>query len=330
MENTSIAEINKQPWKSRLVPFVPFIACLIILIVLPQFLSLYLLSMLIKVLIFGIFAMSLDLVMGYTGLLSLGHAAYLGVGGYTLGVLMVHYGIGSFWILFPLSVLTVIVMAAIIGYISLRVSGVYFLLITLAFAQLLSSIAAKWYSMTGGDSGLTDIKLPSLGIPFFNWTPHSLYYFVFIAFVLCYLLLYFITNSHFGRALVGIRENEHRMKSLGYNTWVYKYMAFIIGGLFAGVAGSLYAPSYGTIAPSHLGLLTSASGMLMVVIGGRGTLFGPVIGALVIILLEHFASIYSPERWPLILGIIFVLCVIFVRGGFAAYLTKYWGKVKFK
>ncbi len=328
MEKTGTVEVGRQSWKARLAQSVPYIVILLVLLIIPPILSDYSLSMLTKVLIFGVFAMSLDLVMGFTGLLSLGHAAYLGVGGYALGILMVHYGVTSFWILFPASVLIAAIFAAVIGYMALRVTGVYFLLITLAFAQLLSTIAAKWFAMTGGTSGLIDIRLPDTGIPFFSWNPYTLYYFIFIAFVVCYILLYIITNSHFGKALVGVRENKRRMKSLGYNTWAYKYIAFIIGGFFAGIAGALFAPFYGAMAPGYLGLLTSASVMLMVVIGGPGTLFGPVIGALFIVLLEHYASIYSPERWPLILGIVFILCVLFVRGGFAIYFVKYWRKVK--
>jgi branched-chain amino acid transport system permease protein len=178
--------------------------------------------------------------------------------------------------------------------------------------------------MTGGTDGLIHIVYPSLGIPGLDLTPSSFYYLVFIAFIVCFFLLYLITNSPFGRALVGIRENEPRMLALGYNTWAHKYVAFIISGIFAGVAGVLYAFYYGAMVPSHLALLTSTSAMLMVIIGGAGTLFGPVLGAVVVVLLERIASIYTPERWPLILGAVFVICVLFVRGGFAVYVARFW------
>jgi len=284
--------------------------------------------MLTKVLIFAIFAMSLDLILGYTGLLSLGHAAFLGVAGYTAGILMVHYDIESFWLVMPLGILTAGIVAAIIGYITLRVSGVYFLLVTLAFGQLLSVAAVKWRTMTGGTDGLVGITYPHLGLPGFTWTDFSFYYLVFLAFVICFFLLHRITNSSFGRALVGIRENEPRMQCLGYNTWAHKYVAFIIAGLFAGVAGVLFAPFYGIMVPGHLGIITSTSAMLMVIIGGAGTLFGPVIGAGFLVVLERLASDFVPERWPLILGAIFVICVIFIRGGFGIYLSRFWRKVK--
>jgi branched-chain amino acid transport system permease protein len=282
--------------------------------------------MLTKVLIFGIFCMSLDLILGYTGLLSLGHAAYMGTAGYAAGIFMVHFGIDNFWALMLLALIAAGLVAVVIGYMVLRVTGVYFLLLTLAFGQLLSVIAVRWRGITGGTNGLIGISYPELGIPVFSWSSLSFYYLVFIFFALCYFILKKIVDSSFGRSLVGIRVNEARMQALGFNTWAHKYITFIVSGLFAGVAGVLFAFFYGIMVPEHLALTTSASGMLMVVIGGPGTLFGPVIGALMIIMLEHYASIYSPERWPLILGCVFVLCVIFLRGGVAMYLSRLWRK----
>lgn len=306
----------------------PYLGCMIILLALPPFLSSYFLSMITKVLIFGIFCLSLDLILGYTGLLSLGHAAFMGTAGYAAGILMVHFGVWNFWALISIAVLAAGLMAAIIGFMVLRVTGVYFLLLTLAFGQLLSVVAIRWKSITGGTNGLIGIDYPYMGIESFSWSSLSFYYLVFICFVVCYYILKRIVESSFGRSLVGIRENEARMQALGFNTWAHKYTAFIISGLFAGVSGALFAFFYGIMVPDHLALTTSASGMLMVVIGGPGTLFGPVIGSLIIILLEHYASIYSPERWPLILGCVFVICVIFLRGGMAKYLTSFWKKLE--
>jgi len=324
----NLAGSNRQPWQARLLSLAPYISIGLVLLVLPSFLSTYPLSILTKVLIYAIFAMSLDLIVGYTGLLSLGHAAFFGVAGYAFGILMVRYGIESFWLVVPLGILAAGIVAAIIGYISLRVSGVYFLLVTLAFGQLLSVAAVKWTSVTGGTNGLVGIIKPHLGLPGFTWTNFSFYYLVFLAFVICFFLLHRITNSSFGRALVGIRENEPRMQSLGYNTWAHKYVAFIIGGLFAGVAGVLFASFYGIMVPGHLGITTSSSVMLMVIIGGAGTLFGPAIGAAFILVLERFASDLVPERWPLILGVVFVICVLFLRGGFGSYLSRFWRRVR--
>jgi len=324
----NLAGSNRQPWQARLLSLAPYIGIGLVLLILPSFLATYPLSILTKVLIYAIFAMSLDLIVGYTGLTSLGHAAFFGVGGYAFGIFMVRYGIESFWLVGPLGILAAGIAAAVIGYISLRVSGVYFLLVTLAFGQLLSVAAVKWTSVTGGTNGLYGIEYPYLGFPGFTWTNLNFYYLVFLAFVICFFLLHRITNSSFGRALVGIRENEPRMQSLGYNTWAHKYVAFIIAGFFAGVAGVLFAPLYGIMAPGHLGIVYSSSVMLMVIIGGAGTLFGPAIGAAFIVVLERVAKDLVPERWPLILGVVFVLCVLFLRGGFGIYLSKFWRRVR--
>ena len=329
MGKANLAGSNRQPWQARLLSLAPYIIIGLVLLVLPSFLSTYPLSILTKVLIYAIFAMSLDLIVGYTGLTSLGHAAFFGVAGYAFGIFMVRYGIENFWLVIPLGILAAGIAAAVIGYISLRVSGVYFLLVTLAFGQLLSVAAVKWTTVTGGTNGLYGIEYPYLGLPGFTWTNLSFYYLVFLAFVICFFLLQRITNSSFGRALVGIRENEPRMQSLGYNTWAHKYVAFIIAGLFAGVAGVLFAPFYGIMVPQHLGIMTSSSVMLMVIIGGAGTLFGPVIGAGFIVVLERLASdLVSSERWPLILGVAFVICVLFLRGGFGIYLSRFWRRVR--
>jgi branched-chain amino acid transport system permease protein len=317
-------------WQSKLHTFVPYLGVVLLLVVLPPLLSTYYVSILTKVLIFAIFAFSLDLVLGYTGLLSLGHAAFLGVAGYALGLLSIKLGINLFWIVVPLCILVSAAVAAIIGYISLRVSGVYFLLVTMAFGQLLSVVATKWSSVTGGTDGLVGIIRPNLGISGFTWTSINFYYLVFFVMVICYLLLHRIVNSSFGRALVGIRENEMRMRSLGYNTWALKYVAVIIAGAFAGVGGVFFAYFYGAMVPSNLALEMSASVMLMVIIGGPGTLFGPFIGSAIVVLIERFASIYVPERWPLILGAIFIVCVMLVRGGFARYFSRFWRGVKFE
>ncbi|MBA7671539.1 hypothetical protein ES703_79698 [subsurface metagenome] len=195
--------------------------------------------------------------------------------------------------------------------------------------MLLVSIASKWYSMTNGTDGLAGLSRPDLGLSWLTWNSTNFYYFVFLFFVICFFLIRRVVNSPFGHALQGIRESEPRMRVLGYNTWLYKYIAFIFGGLFAGVAGVLFAYHNGIMAPFHLGVTVSTLAMLICIIGGLGTLWGPVIGALVIILVEYFSSIYIPERWPLILGGVFVIAVMFLRGGIAVHLSRLWKKVSY-
>lgn len=318
-----------QPWLRYLVRFTPYIASGLILIILPAFLPSYLQSMMTKVLIFAIFAVSLDFIFGYAGLLSLGHAAYFGVAGYTAGILMVRYGIESFWIVAPLGILVAIFTAAIFGVIALRVSGMYFLLVTFALGQLMYSVAWRFDKITGGSHGLPGIPYPELGLPWLIWNANSFYYFVLIAFVICFFLMYRIINSPFGDALQGVRDSETRMRALGYNTWLYKYIAFIIGGFFAGVAGVLFAPFNGLMHPMQAGFFTSSLVWLFVIIGGAGTLWGPVIGTGLIVFVEYFSSMYTPERWPMILGGFFVIAVMFLRGGIAPHLLRFWRKVSY-
>jgi len=307
---------------------VQYLVVVVILLILPFLVPDYFLSLLSKIYIFAIFAMGLNLVLGYTGLISLGHAAYLGVGGYTVGILMAHFGIESQLLLFLAAIVMSAIVAALIGVVALRVKGSHFILITIAFSQLLFAIAVKWRSVTGSTDGLIGIFYPAVDFIHYQWTAFSFHYLIMVVFIICYILLYLIIHSSFGYALVGIRENEPRMQGLGYNTWLYKYIAFILGGAFAGVAGALFAPFYGIMVPGHFGLPTSAMAVLMVLLGSPGTLYGPVIGAFLILSLEFFASIYNPERWPLILGAAFIVCITLFRGGIGIYLAGGWERLR--
>lgn len=325
LEKTSCSTIEVAQRKTHLIAY---IVIGVVLLALPFVVPEYFRSLLSKIYIFAIFAIGLNLVLGYTGLISLGHAAYLGVGGYTVGILMTRFGIENLWVLLLAALLMSALFAAVIGFIALRVTGMHFILITIAFGQLLYAIAVKWRSVTGSTDGLIGIFYPTLGFGDFQWTSFSFHYLILAVFVACYILMYLITHSSFGYALVGIRENEPRMQGLGYNTWLYKYIGFIVGGIFTGIGGALFAPFYGIMVPSHFGLLTSSMIVLMVLLGSPGTLYGPVIGAFVILLLEFFASVYSPERWPLILGATFIVCITLFRGGIGIYLAGGWEKMK--
>lgn len=312
-------------WRMALHKWLPYAVALVALFVIPPFVGTYDQSILTKVVIFALFAASLDLTMGYAGMVSFGHAAFLGVSGYVVGVFTVNLGISSFWLVAVIALAMTAFVAAIIGYISLRVSGVYYLLVTMGLGQVLSIIALKWDSVTNGMDGLTGISKPDLGFTF-QWTNLRFYYFVLVIFVICYAILRRIVNSSFGRALVGVRLNEQRMRSLGFNTWTIKYVGVVVGGLFAGVAGVLYAYNYGNMVPGYVALQTSSLPMLMVIMGGGGTLWGPCLGAAVIMLVKEYISISAAQRWPLILGLIFVACVMLLKGGFARYLSMAWDR----
>ena len=314
--------------QEKLATYLPYIIAGAILLIWPPFMATYVRTWMIQFLIFSIFGVSLNFLFGYAGLFSLGHAAFFGLGAYTAGILAVRYGIESFWLLAPSGILLATAAAAIFGIIALRVSGVYFLFITLAIGELLASVAIKWVSVTGGTEGVFGIPYPNLGLPF-TMNEASFYYLVLIIFGICMYSLYRIIKSPFGLALQGIRDNERRVQHLGYNAWLNKYIAFIIAGLFAGVAGVLYAPFARTVVPSSLGAMTSATALLMVILGGSRIFFGPIVGAAVILFLQYFAGILTPERWPLILGGVFVLTVMFLPGGIGTHLVPLWNKVRY-
>ncbi|MEW6273685.1 MAG: branched-chain amino acid ABC transporter permease [Bacillota bacterium] len=329
-----MAESRPEPRRwfrhGQLIQFIPLLSAGIVLIVLPVFLPSHLQIVMTKFLIFALFAISFDLIFGYAGLLSLGHAAYFGAGGYTVAVLMLRYDINSFWIGVLLGLFSAALVAALFGLIVLRVSGLYFLLLTFALGQLLYSVAWNWKWLNSpGMQGIAGLSFPDLGFLPVSWNNLNFYYFVLLFFALSYFILRKITNSPFGHALVGIREGEARMQSLGYHTWLYKYLAFVIAGTFAGLAGIFFAYHNRMIAPGHFGVTTSFLPMAMAIIGGSGTLFGPVIGAAMIVFVEYFASIVTPDRWPLILGSIFVLSIMYVRDGIGVYLSRLGKKVSY-
>lgn len=278
-------------------------------------------------LIYALFAMSLNLLFGYTGLFPLGHAAYLGLGGYSAGILVTVLGIRSFWVVAPVSILITAFVAAIFGIIALQTKGLLFAFITMALGQLLVNIAIKWRTVTGGSNGLIGIPLPDLGIPGVTLNQTSFYFLVLIVVVVCFLLMYRLIHSPFGLALQGIRDDEGRLSHLGYNTWLYKIIAFVIAGAFAGTAGVLFGPCNGIIDPSSLGVTTSVIAVLTVIIGGMRIVYGPIIGSAVITIIENLSSIYTPERWPLILGGIFVITVMYLRGGITTHLIRLWKRI---
>ena len=308
----------------------PYIGVGLALILLPLFLSPYLLYLAAKILILAIFAMGLNLILGYTGLVSMGHAAFFGTAVYAGAFLTVHYGIESFWLVALLGISAAVFMAALFGLFIVHLSGAYFLLITLGLSQLLFSIAWKWRALTGGDDGLPGISRPDLGLPLSMGNDTYFYYFVFLIFVGCFWLLYRLTDSPFGHALIGIRENESRMKILGYHPWRYKYVSFIIGGGFGGVAGVLYAYLIGIAYPGDIGLMSSVMVLFMVILGSPGTLACPLIGATLLTTMEYVVSTLTPERWPLILGAVFVLVAMYFRGGIGIYLIRYWRKLELR
>lgn len=295
-----------------------------IALVYPFIVRSYHLSLGIEVLIFAMFAMSLDLLLGYTGLVSFGHAAFFGLGAYIVAYTALGMTTNLF-VTLPLVLIGVGIAGLFIGFFALRTSGIYFLMITLAAAQMLYSIAIRWSSVTGGSDGLPGVGRPVLGVGPLAFTFDArwkFYYLVLALFILSWWLMRRIVDSPFGWTLRGIRENEQRMKALGYDTFRYKLIVFVIGGMFAGVAGAMLAHFFFSANPETLYWTMSGNVLIMLIVGGAGTLTGPLLGAAVIRLLPNFVSSYT-ERWQTILGLVFIGFVLFAPKGIIGLYRQY-------
>jgi branched-chain amino acid transport system permease protein len=283
-------------------------------------LSAYPLTLLTQAAIIAILAMSLDVLLGYTGLPSLGHAAYFGVAAYTVGILTTEHQFG-----FVASLLAGVALAALtaalFGLLAIRASGTYFLMITLALGMVVWGLAFRWVSMTKGDNGIAGVPRPELGLPWSLGQPLPFFYFALVAAMVAWALLGLLVRSPFGMSLQGIRESESRMRALGYNVWLHKYLAFVIAGTFAGFAGVLWAYYNGFVSPVDVQLVTSVETLLMVALGGPGTLAGPALGATLIVFLKNFVSVYT-KRWLLILGAVYIGVILFAPQGVLGALKR--------
>jgi branched-chain amino acid transport system permease protein len=303
----------------RIASIAACVLVLALLLALPQMLRPYYVGLVTKMLIFALFAMSLDLLLGYTGLASLGHAAFFGVGAYTIALLFLRAGIGG-WIAFPASLAAATMTGALVAVLALRARGSYFLMITFALAQVVWSVAFGWRSFTNGDDGM-----PGVARPNFGWSldgTNAFYFFVLAVVGLATLMLVAIVKSPFGRALRGIRESETRMQALGYDVWRYQFVAFVLAASFAGLAGALYAYFNRFVGPEYLHVIESAEALIMVILGGAGTLVGPAIGAALIVFLEDYVSSMT-QHWLLVLGTIYVLVTLFAPRGLVGLIVDY-------
>jgi branched-chain amino acid transport system permease protein len=265
-----------------------------------------------QMLVFAIFALGYDIAFGYTGLLSFGHAAFFGLGAYGTGLTLIHLSIPA-----PLAILIGVIISLLIafpiGYLSIRRRGIYFAMATLAFAQMIYFIAFKWRSLTGGDDGLHGVPRPPLGFIDLR-SELVLYYFILFFFILSIILGIRIIRSPFGKTLECLRENEDRARSIGYNPTRYKLISFVISASFAGLAGGLYTLLQNFVPLFALGLDTSGDVVLMTLIGGMGTLYGPIMGAMGLVYLKDLLSSYT-NIWPLFLGLLFVVSILTFRKG---------------
>jgi len=285
---------------------------LLSLICVPLFGDLFYTRFFTRIMIYAIVALSLDLILGYGGMVSLGHAAFFGLGAYTIGILAQH-GVQSALVSWPAAMIVSAMVALIIGAISLRTSGVYFIMITLAFAQMLYYFFFSLEDYGGSDGmplaarntldGLIDIS-----------QHENFYYLVLIVMVVILFLAHRMVRSRFGMVIQGVRENERRMRSLGFATFRYKLVCFVIAAAIAGLAGALIANQTLYISPAFMHWTRSGDILVMVILGGMGSLFGPVLGALALLLVEEVLSSYT-EHWMIMLGPLLILMVIFARRG---------------
>jgi branched-chain amino acid transport system permease protein len=265
-----------------------------------------------RILIFAIAALSLDLILGYGGMVSFGHAAYLGIGSYAVGILD-HYGVDNGFLQFALAIGASALAALFIGAVSLRTSGVYFIMITLAFSQMIYFLGVSLNTF-GGDDGMNIARHSDFAGLIDLDGANALYYFVFAFLVLFLFLGYRLVDSRFGMAIRGAKSNERRMVAIGFPTYRYKLTAFVIAGAMCGVAGALLANQSLFMSPSIMHWSRSGEIMVMVLLGGTGSLFGPVLGAVALLALENVLSGWT-EHWQAILGPILVLVVLFARQG---------------
>lgn len=261
-----------------------------------------------EILIFGLLAMSIDLLLGYMGLVPLGHAAIFGVAAYAVAYLNARMGL-SHIVAIPAGVLGALIVSGVFGSLAVRTTGLYFMLITLAEGMLVWGLAYRWTSVTGSENGIGGITRPE-----FLLLPWQFYYVVLALFAICAWMLYRIVYSPFGLTIRGIRDNEARMRMLGYNVTLHKFLAFLISGGFAGIAGAAYALYNRFVNPSVVEFARSAEGVLMVILGGGGTLIGALVGSSLIILIRNVISLYT-DRWLIVMGALFVLVILFMPEG---------------
>lgn len=303
-----------------------FLVFLVVTLIVPHVLpNDYYINLASQIAIAAIFALSLNLAVGYAGLTSLGHAGYLGLSAYTSAWLMLNLG----WSHLPAALAALggtTVIAGLFGVIALRAAGLSFLMITLALGQILWGIAYRWAGVTGGDNGLSGLTRPApFGIDLNSATPF--YYFALLVFFIVWGAILVWAHSPFGATIRGTRDQPRRMHALGYNVWLIRWITFTASGFLGAVGGLMYVYYQQFISPHSLSLANSAEMLLMVIAGGPATLSGPVVGAALVVLLKNVASAYI-DRWIMLLGFVFIFIVMFVPGGIVPGLGRLAARLK--
>lgn len=283
-----------------------------------------------EILIYALGAVAFNIMLGFTGLLSFGHGALFGAGAYTTGLVLIHLGLHPLMALACACAMGALV-ALVIGLLSIRKVGIYFVMLTLALNQLAFFLVYQWKGLTGGDDGLLSVPRPDFGIlPGVKLpiqTNLQFFLFVWLVFIIAIILIRRVLNSSFGRVLVAIKENPDRALAVGYNVRLYKLAAFVISGFFTGLAGGLYAMFMRMVPITAVELFTSSDFIIMSLLGGLKSLYGPIAGAVIIkIASEALSQIWA--RWLLVLGATYILCVLYMRGGVCGLVQSYFEKRK--
>ena len=275
--------------------------------------------------VFAIAAMGLDLLAGYLGLGSLGHAGFVGAAAYCYGILTSRFD----WSIIPaffITMIFILVLSLLFALLTTRLAGITFLMVNLALGLVIFGVIWRWSSLTGGDNGLGGIPRPEL-LGFLFYTPQRIYYFIFAFFAGVSFLLYRLTQSPFGLTLHGIRNSPKRMRALGYNVYTHRFIAYVLSGVVAGLAGILLASLNNFIGPMLSHVSESAKIFLMVLVGGGGTILGPIVGASMVIAVENIVAGWT-ERWNMILGAMYVLCVMFMPNGVVGLVAQVRHKIQ--
>lgn len=276
-------------------------------------------SLINEMMIYGLLALSLDVLLGYTGLLSFMHNAYLGISAYAVGLFLIHISPTSLWFACLAGILFTSLVALPVGWVQVRTGGLAFALLTMAFGMMFHTIVWKWYDVTGGDDGLMGMPNPDIHI--FGWKigstgdPTTMYLFTLVIVALCYFLTRRIINSPFGAVLEAIRENEDRAAFVGFNVRRYKLFGWMLACILASISGALFILYKGYIGPSTMTAFAGAGVLMMVLLGGMGSLWGSFAGAVMFIYMQDYISTMT-EHWEIYLGLVVIFLVLFLPTGF--------------
>ncbi len=320
----TIEKLSSSPWMA-------WLALLLIALIVPMAMGGYLITIITIVCIYAIVCIGLNLLFGYTGLLSVGHSAFLGIGAYAFGLIAIKFGLG-FWPSFCASIIISGIAGFLIGIPALRLRGHYFVLVTLAFAVIINIVIMAWIELTGGAGGLAGAPRPDpIPLPWGDvirfHSPLSMYYFILFFLVIIFAVSYRLINSLVGKTFIAIRDDENLTQSLGINTMSNKLVSFTISAIIAGIAGALFASYNTVISPDSAGFMKGMEVVAYIIIGGAGTLAGPLVGPLVMIAIPEMLQIV-PEIRGLLFGIILVLFIIFLPRGVAGEVSLLISRIK--